>query len=603
MVLAEGVTHLGRAEDNELVLPDIGVSRRHARIVVDTGGVRFEDLGSGNGTFLLGRKVEQHVVADGDEIVVEPFTLLFRVTGGAGGALDDDETLRAPAPEELSAAPARLVTMSGPRLAPVYPLGGAPVTMGRSEAREIVLFDPAASRGHCRVERRADGYWLVDLDSANGTYVNNQRVREQPLLPGDRIRIGATEFRYEPNGPAGAVSTSAASMTAPPSTFAAAPPGPPVRPASPAPAPAPAPAFGAAPGPQPWAANPTPAYPPPSITAAPAPAPIAQRAPPPQAYSAPAPAPAPVHAPPVQAQYAPAPVQAPPQQAARPHAAAAISPVGDASVSRRRVAQEPAVREQKEGGFKLIHLAIAAVVGFFLVLAVAALGLGAWYVSQRASGPDVVVVGASGSAASGQPAAPMIPSAQAEKVEGLMADGRLLQYQGRSLEAVAAFAQAVKLAPAYEDAERMKNAACESIVFEPLRQDIMRRKLTDNEKRALYQDARDLATKAVAGEGPLDEADLAVREALVVFPDDATLVGLRDKVREAVKAKGDAAALNKLRGLIQPVYDQATTDLRAGKWEAAADGFRKVQGADDKRLTWYWYAAGEGLERAERRGP
>jgi hypothetical protein len=49
-VLAQGVTQMGRAEDNDLVLPDIGVSRRHARIVVDRDEVRIEDLGSGNGT-------------------------------------------------------------------------------------------------------------------------------------------------------------------------------------------------------------------------------------------------------------------------------------------------------------------------------------------------------------------------------------------------------------------------------------------------------------------------------------------------------------------------------------------------------------------------
>ena len=79
----EGATRIGRAEDNEIVLSDVGVSRRHAQIYVGRGEVTVEDLGSGNGTWCNGYKVESQVVHDGDEIVIDPFTLLFRVRGHA----------------------------------------------------------------------------------------------------------------------------------------------------------------------------------------------------------------------------------------------------------------------------------------------------------------------------------------------------------------------------------------------------------------------------------------------------------------------------------------------------------------------------------------
>lgn len=196
--LGSGVTHMGRADDNDLVLPDIGVSRRHARIVVDETSVRFEDLGSGNGSFHRGRRIESQAIADGDEIVIEPFVLQFRIAAAAAmaHALEDDETLRAP-PADALGAPARLVVLAGHRLASAYPLGGDPVAMGRSEAREIVLYDPAASRNHARVELRAEGYWLIDNQSANGTYVNGRRVQNHPLSTGDVVRIGSTEFRFE----------------------------------------------------------------------------------------------------------------------------------------------------------------------------------------------------------------------------------------------------------------------------------------------------------------------------------------------------------------------------------------------------------------------
>ncbi len=276
-VLAQGVTQMGRAEDNDLVLPDIGVSRRHARIVVDRDEVRIEDLGSGNGTFFKGRRVDSQVLSEGDEVVVDPFTLVFHFQGGKD---EDDETLRAEGDE----APAiQLVVLAGHRLAPAYPLLATGLGLGRSPAQDIVLFDPAASRDHARVEARADGLWLFDRGSANGTYVNGERVNgTQRLSAGDHIRIGATEFRLDVGAAAAAPAPAPAVPVAPAPSPA------PARPAAPPPAeprPAPAPARPAAPP----AAAPPPAAPPaaqPWAQPAPAPAP-APRAP----AAAPAPRP------------------------------------------------------------------------------------------------------------------------------------------------------------------------------------------------------------------------------------------------------------------------------------------------------------------------
>ena len=64
--LQEGATRLGRSEDCEIVLSDVGVSRRHARLLVARDQVQVEDLGSGNGTYYRGRRVEREVLHDGD---------------------------------------------------------------------------------------------------------------------------------------------------------------------------------------------------------------------------------------------------------------------------------------------------------------------------------------------------------------------------------------------------------------------------------------------------------------------------------------------------------------------------------------------------------
>jgi FHA domain len=72
--------------------------------------------------------------------------------------------------------------------------GGA--TLGRGDV-EIVLEDPFASSRHARVERQGGVTIIEDLGSTNGTYLNEELLRgPQPLHPGDRIRIGDSEFTF-----------------------------------------------------------------------------------------------------------------------------------------------------------------------------------------------------------------------------------------------------------------------------------------------------------------------------------------------------------------------------------------------------------------------
>jgi pSer/pThr/pTyr-binding forkhead associated (FHA) protein/tetratricopeptide (TPR) repeat protein len=68
---------MGRDEECELVLSDIGVSRRHAKIALERDRFFLQDLGSGNGTFLNGVRIEREPLASGDEIVIGERTLRF----------------------------------------------------------------------------------------------------------------------------------------------------------------------------------------------------------------------------------------------------------------------------------------------------------------------------------------------------------------------------------------------------------------------------------------------------------------------------------------------------------------------------------------------
>jgi len=92
----------------------------------------------------------------------------------------------------------RLVVERAPGHTPgmEYDVGEGAV-MGRGDQAEIRLEDPFASSRHARLVRQGGIVVLEDLGSTNGTYLNEELVSgPQPLHPGDRVRIGDSEFTY-----------------------------------------------------------------------------------------------------------------------------------------------------------------------------------------------------------------------------------------------------------------------------------------------------------------------------------------------------------------------------------------------------------------------
>ena len=79
ITLEEGENFIGRSEDCCVWINALGVSRRHARIVVDGGEALLEDLESKNGTYRQDRRIERpEALTDGDEIRIGPARMTFR---------------------------------------------------------------------------------------------------------------------------------------------------------------------------------------------------------------------------------------------------------------------------------------------------------------------------------------------------------------------------------------------------------------------------------------------------------------------------------------------------------------------------------------------
>ena len=87
---SSGELILGRAPDCQIVLKDFGISRQHAKLIADPGGVRIMDLGSKNGTKINGNVITQAPLRDGDKFSLGSLEITFGRTAEAKVALDDE---------------------------------------------------------------------------------------------------------------------------------------------------------------------------------------------------------------------------------------------------------------------------------------------------------------------------------------------------------------------------------------------------------------------------------------------------------------------------------------------------------------------------------
>lgn len=89
-----------------------------------------------------------------------------------------------------------IYTVNSRELGKRFSLAAGPVKLGRGSDNTIILDNDSVSRRHARVEERNGTYALVDMNSTNGTYVNDDLVHDHILRRGDQIKIGDTILKY-----------------------------------------------------------------------------------------------------------------------------------------------------------------------------------------------------------------------------------------------------------------------------------------------------------------------------------------------------------------------------------------------------------------------
>ena len=83
-------------------------------------------------------------------------------------------------------------------------------TIGRVEDNMFQIAEPSVSSHHCEVLLRGNDVVIKDLNSTNGTFINNEQITESVLQPGQTLRLGQIELKLETGTPASAPATAPA---------------------------------------------------------------------------------------------------------------------------------------------------------------------------------------------------------------------------------------------------------------------------------------------------------------------------------------------------------------------------------------------------------
>jgi len=258
----------GRDAACDVVVAQSEVSRRHAEIVPDEHGYLVRDT-SANGLWVNGERVQgSHRLARSDvlrigteefrfyaDVVAVPKTLTPAksvpavpaepiaapaVVPAAAAAFPDSELLpeaekAAAPPVAPQAAPLAPEPAAAPSSTPVTPVSTVPAKdprpvvailesmnegpgkgtkyelhtalghVGRGAHNDVRLSDESVSETHAKLQRREDGWYVVDMDSTNGTYVGGTRVMGERRIEGSPdVRFGGMKFRFTAVGVGGA---------------------------------------------------------------------------------------------------------------------------------------------------------------------------------------------------------------------------------------------------------------------------------------------------------------------------------------------------------------------------------------------------------------
>jgi pSer/pThr/pTyr-binding forkhead associated (FHA) protein len=180
---------IGRGEECDIVLEGETVSRVHCQIIHSGADFLIQD-GSRNGTFVNGRRISDSELSDGDQIRIGNNILIVHISSGFNTNWTSGKmTASFRSDPDLDKLKPQII-VKGLEQGVTQLFSEDLLIIGRRSDNHIVLDADNISRQHLSIERRELGYFVCDLSSSNGTYLNDDRIDSSHLKDGDRLRIG-----------------------------------------------------------------------------------------------------------------------------------------------------------------------------------------------------------------------------------------------------------------------------------------------------------------------------------------------------------------------------------------------------------------------------
>lgn len=186
VMLADGITIVGAAEDAGILLAQPGIAPRHAQI--ERHGERVQLQPCAEPVRLNGRPVHDAIVLKAGD-TLEFAGVRCRAVHAANDADVEDSSTR------MRAAVPRYVLrgVSGPTFGRSFGVTGEMV-FGRQADCDVCIPIGEISRRHARIKPGPDGVLVEDLESANGTYINGKRIRSGILHAGQELALDTVRF-------------------------------------------------------------------------------------------------------------------------------------------------------------------------------------------------------------------------------------------------------------------------------------------------------------------------------------------------------------------------------------------------------------------------
>jgi pSer/pThr/pTyr-binding forkhead associated (FHA) protein len=197
VLLNPGPNRIGSESEGAAVLQQDGIRPVHCVIHLTSSGANLQVPAGTEGVTVNGKPVHDIMgLRSGDLLSIGPVTARFVVVEEARqvSATDTDGDGDGNATRIRLALPKFVLRgVSGAVFGKIFPITG-PVVIGRAAECDISVPADEMSRRHALVKPTQEGLAVEDLGSANGTYINNKRVQQGFLRPGEELRLDAVRF-------------------------------------------------------------------------------------------------------------------------------------------------------------------------------------------------------------------------------------------------------------------------------------------------------------------------------------------------------------------------------------------------------------------------